>query len=420
MSPQQLPMRHTVGVVVNMLLVVLLSLWYLSPTDATPLQTDRDEDGFVGPVRSVVVETAKLTPARVRWQQSFRQQAHVAQWLGTPDLVAQFTTAPRRWHGQVVGFVGEIYQLLPEQTSVFTLAPFQFIVVRSQTGQTLPKFGEQVIVAGRVEGTTLLDLPLVGPILLPELSLVALAPATPPLSWPEWTEEPRVRGRTTTYDAQGKLHEAAFFNEDGVLRWRWQYTYTPQGHRQTRTSTDTANVPRWTMRYVYDATGRLQEKVELAADQSLARRWQYTYGQQGRLLEEANYDANGTLLWRWRYAYDARGQRVEESNHTASGDLLWKRRYLYNAHQQVAEEHQYDAAGALMWKRHYTYDAHGNRVDETLYKADGSLESRWRYTYDTYDGYGNWLKRTESKWVQKSAQADFEPVQVTYRTLEYY
>jgi YD repeat-containing protein len=414
-------MIHTVSMVVNTWLVVLLSLlWYVSPTDATPLQTDRDEEGFVGPVRSVVVEAAKLIPVRVRWQQSFGKQAHIAQWLDTPDLVAQFTTAPMRWHGQVVGFVGALYQLLPERTSVFTLAPFQFIALRPQAAQTLPKFGERVIVAGRVEGTTLLDLPVVGQILLPELSLVALAPPAPPESGPEWTEEPRMRRRTMAYDAQGKLHDAAFFNEDGVLRWRWQYTYTPQGRRLTRTSTDTTNVPRWTIRYGYDATGRLQEKVELAADQSLARRWQYTYDQQGWLMEETNYDANGTLLWRWRYAYNAEGQRVEESNHTASGDLLWKRRYLYNAHQQVAEEHQYDAAGALMWKRHYTYDAHGNRLEETLYKANGALESRWQYTYDTYDSHGNWLKRTESKWVQRAAQADFEPVQVTYRTLVYY
>jgi hypothetical protein len=73
-----------------------------------------------------------------------------------------------------------------------------------------------------------------------------------------------------------------------------------------------------------------------------------------------------------------------------------------------------------MWKRLYTYDTQGNRTAERLYKADGTLESHWQYTYNAYDAYGNWLQRTESKWLPTSVQAELEPVQVTYRTLLYH
>jgi YD repeat-containing protein len=395
-------------------------LWYVALTSASPVQTDRDAEGFRGPVRSVIVETAKLIPARRRWQQSFRSEAHVAQWLDTPDFVSQFTTAPMRWHEQVVGFVGELYQLLPGGGSVFTLAPFQFVMLRPQESHPLPQSGEQVLVAGRVEGSTMIELPVVGQVLLPELTAVAIASPVPPAQWAAWTEETRRRGQTMTFDTQGRLHDAAFYNTDGTLRWRWRFTYTAQGHRMERTSTDTADVPRWTLRYIYDATGRLQEKVELAADQSLARRWEYQYDQRGLLLQESNYDAQGTLLWQWRYAYNAQGQRSEESNHAADGALLWRRQYVYNPQGHMAEEHYYDAANTLMWRRHYTYDTHGNRLEEFLHKANGTLESRWRYTYDTYDTYGNWLQRTESKWVHDPVPAEFAPVQVTYRTLLYY
>jgi YD repeat-containing protein len=406
---------------VKTLLLILLSfLWHVTLTDATPVETDSDTEGFVGPVRSVVIDTAKLLPARLRWQQDFRHQAHIVEWLDTPDRTAQFTAAPLRWHGQVVGFVGKLHKRLPDRTSIFTMAPWQFVMLRSEKPSLLPQGDEQVLIAGRVEGTAVVELPVAGRALLPELSVVAIAPAVPPPSRAEWLEEPRVRVRTMTYDAQGKLHDTAFYNENGILRWQWRYTYTPQGRIQARSSTDTGSGPRWTMRYLYDAAGRLQEKLEVAADHSLARRWQYLYDAQGFLVEESNYDSHSALLWQWRYTYNTQGQRVGESNHTANGAVLWTRRYVYSAHKHLTEEYHYDAAATLLWRRHYTYDTHGNRIEEVLYKGDGTLQSRWRYTYDAYDTYGNWLQRTEAKWVQTAELTGFEPVQVTYRTLLYH
>lgn len=403
------------------LVLAFLSLFW-SPvfTDPNLLQSDREADGFVGPVQSVVVETAKLIPVRIRWQQNFRSQAHIVHWLETPDLVAQFTTAPMQWHEQVVGFVGELHQLLPARTSVFILAPFQFIAIQPQASLALPNVGEPALVAGRVVGTTVVELPVVGQVLLPELSAVAIAPAVPPTNWPEWSEEPRRLWQTTTYDAQGKLRDTAHYTAEGTLRWRWHYTYTAQGRRMERLSTDAAQVPRWTIRYIYDPTGRLQEKTEVAADQSVTRRWHYTYDAQGRLIEEANYDDQNALLWKWRYAYNPQGQRVEESNHTGNGALLWRRLYVYDLHNRLTQESQYNAADTLMWKHAYAYDTHGNRIDETLYKGNGILRGRSRYTYEAYDTYGNWLKRTESKWVEQAGQADFVPTQVLYRTLRYH
>jgi YD repeat-containing protein len=293
---------------------LLSFLWHVALTHAIPVQSDRETDGFVGPVRSVVIETAKLLPARLGWQQDVRHQAHIVEWL----------------------------------------------------------------------------------------------------------EEPRMRVQTMTYDAQGKRYDTAFYNEHGMLRWQWRYTYTPEGRIQTRISTDTGRDPRWTIRYLYDAAGRVREKLEVAADQALARRWQYLYDAQGLLVEETNFDSYGTLLWKWRYTYNTQGQRVEESNHTANGAILWKRRYVYDTHQRLTEEYHYDAAASLLWQRHYTYDTHGDRSEEVLYNGNGTLQSRWRYTYEGYDPYGNWLKRTEAKWVQTADHADFAPVQVTYRTLRYH
>jgi hypothetical protein len=151
---------------------LLSFLWHVTLTDATPVETDSDTEGFVGPVRSVVIDTAKLLPARLRW------------------------------HGQVVGFIGKLHKRLPDRTSIFTMAPWQFVMVRSEKPSLLPDGEGEVLIAGRVTGTTVVELPEAGRARLPELSVVAIAPAVPPPSWAEWLEEPRMRVRTMTYDAQ--------------------------------------------------------------------------------------------------------------------------------------------------------------------------------------------------------------------------
>jgi YD repeat-containing protein len=387
---------------------------------ATAALTDSVTDGFIGPVHTAVIETARVVPAQVRWQQAFGARAQVTEWLESPAIHAQFTADPSRWQGKVVGFVGELYVRLPEALSVFTIAPFQFVVVKHlpQTPLTIP--GKTALIAGRVEGLTQVSLPLLETVWLPALHGVAIEAPAPPTAWTEWAEEARVLWRTLTYTPQGQRTEAAFYDADGALRWRWRYTYNSHGHTAARASFGAQEDLRWTTYYTYTPTGNLLEKTEFTADQVLTRRWRYTYDTMGYLSEEANYDATNALLWQWRYAYDAQGRKLAESSHTANGALLWTWRYTYDAQGHLTTESRYDTAGSLLWTRRYTYDAHGNQIGEATYKTNGALESKWQYTYEAYDALGNWTKQTKAKWVATPDTASFEPVQVTYRTLTYY
>jgi protein TonB len=74
---------------------------------------------------------------------------------------------------------------------------------------------------------------------------------------------------------------------------------------------------------------------------------------------------------------------------------------------------------SLTGKEVYKYDDKGNIVEMTLLNTDGSLLSKETYTYE-FDGFGNWTKMTTSVAVIEGGKINFEPTEVTYRSISYY
>jgi protein TonB len=77
------------------------------------------------------------------------------------------------------------------------------------------------------------------------------------------------------------------------------------------------------------------------------------------------------------------------------------------------------AGGSLTGKEVYKYDERGNIVEMTLHGADGSLIAKEVYTYE-FDAVGNWVKMTTAVAVIEGGKVNFEPSEVTYRTISYY
>nr|MBA3768735.1 energy transducer TonB [Acidobacteriota bacterium] len=67
----------------------------------------------------------------------------------------------------------------------------------------------------------------------------------------------------------------------------------------------------------------------------------------------------------------------------------------------------------------YKYDERGNISEMTLHAPDGSLIGKETYTYE-FDLVGNWTKMTTSVAVIEGGKVNFEPTEVTYRTITYY
>ena len=84
------------------------------------------------------------------------------------------------------------------------------------------------------------------------------------------------------------------------------------------------------------------------------------------------------------------------------------------------ENQYFPVAGAtLTGKEVYKYDEKGNISEMTLLNPDGTLLSKEIYKYE-FDFLGNWSKMTTSVAVVDSRGINFEPTEVTYRSIMYY
>lgn len=84
------------------------------------------------------------------------------------------------------------------------------------------------------------------------------------------------------------------------------------------------------------------------------------------------------------------------------------------------ENAYFPVAGAtLTGKEVYKYDDKGNIMEMTLHDESGTLLSKEVYAYE-FDSFGNWTKMTTSVAVIEGGKINFEPTEVTYRTITYY
>src|SRR6185369_997725 len=92
----------------------------------------------------------------------------------------------------------------------------------------------------------------------------------------------------------------------------------------------------------------------------------------------------------------------------------------YDIKGNKIENQYFPIAGAtLTGKEVYKYDEKGNISEMTLLNPDGTLLSKEIYKYE-FDFLGNWSKMTTSVAVVDSRGINFEPTEVTYRSIMYY
>ncbi len=77
------------------------------------------------------------------------------------------------------------------------------------------------------------------------------------------------------------------------------------------------------------------------------------------------------------------------------------------------------AGGSLTGKEVYKYDAKGNIIEMTLFNTDNSILSKEVYQYE-FDAMGNWTKMITSVAVIENGKLNFEPTEVTYRSISYF
>jgi len=92
----------------------------------------------------------------------------------------------------------------------------------------------------------------------------------------------------------------------------------------------------------------------------------------------------------------------------------------YNVEGAKTQNQYFPLAGSSLTGREtYKYDDKGNISEMTLLNSDGSVLSKEIYKYE-FDSLGNWVRMTTSIAVVENGKIEFEPTEVTYRTIFYY
>ena len=95
-------------------------------------------------------------------------------------------------------------------------------------------------------------------------------------------------------------------------------------------------------------------------------------------------------------------------------------RTLYDERGRRAQNETYPLAGSSRTGREsHRYDERGNVVETVVRDAAGAVLSRTSYEYE-FDGHGNWTRMTASVAVSNQGRTEYEPFEITRRSITYY
>ena len=100
--------------------------------------------------------------------------------------------------------------------------------------------------------------------------------------------------------------------------------------------------------------------------------------------------------------------------------------------RMLSEVTTYDPQGKRIWNVYYpvgsgsfkgnqefTYDDQGHVKEMTLRDESGRILSREAYTYE-FDSFGNWTKMASALVIFEAGKINYEPFEISYRTIAYY
>jgi hypothetical protein len=118
----------------------------------------------------------------------------------------------------------------------------------------------------------------------------------------KWVEGPHVRTSSRNYDAKGNKTLETWYNPDGSVNRRVQFTY--------------------------DTNGNLAEAIRYKADGTLAGKVVYSYDSKSNKTEETTYKADGAVekYSTYKYEFDAHGnwtKMTEITRFETEEDTYW-------------------------------------------------------------------------------------------------
>lgn len=210
---------------------------------------------------------------------------------------------------------------------------------------------------------------------------------------------------TAYYDVKGNIIEAVGYDQNGVGRTTFVYSYDTQGRLKEKISYSNGAVYS-REEYVYDHGGFAKKEYRF---QGHVLKTKEIYNSDGNIIEKIYYDDDGVSSSKVLYINNNEGKIIEMRVFETNDAVTSKWRNVYDEKGNLTEDFSYSADGSLLGKHVYTYDDHGNYSGISSYRS-GVLAGETIYKYE-YDVNGNWIKRTT---------LDIGPVFTLCRSITYF
>lgn len=174
-----------------------------------------------------------------------------------------------------------------------------------------------------------------------------------------------------------------FYDNDGQLRARGEYTYDKEGNPLFFQMYDAADAPSGYTEYTYQNGGRKVLSRSYDADGAPGSWVKTVYDAKGNPTEiQYGVDGSEMVDYTCQYTYDGHGNRIAQQYFDSEGVPGNRTEWTYDNKGNKLGEQYYDTEGNRSdWTEH-TYDAQGNDLGYNYYNWDGSPSSRMEYSYD--------------------------------------
>jgi hypothetical protein len=199
------------------------------------------------------------------------------------------------------------------------------------------------------------------------------------------------------------------------------------GRRQSAHTENYDEQGNLTEQLVFDYRGNLRDKrVFILVDGEKASKtesFQQSYDPPPPMLPPspvAPKARNPRYETKYKDTYDAKGNRIERQLIGNDGSKSTRLVYTFDKKGNKTKMEFYPPSGKLEFTTIYTFNSIGIQTEETSTRANGSVKYKFKYEYVEFDSKGNWTKSKTSELNDKAGQGQYEPYEITYRTITYY
>jgi antitoxin component YwqK of YwqJK toxin-antitoxin module len=226
-------------------------------------------------------------------------------------------------------------------------------------------------------------------------------------------EGPKVLLQTLTYNEDGTKQDSTYYSPVGNVVLRRVATYDPDG-RILETNNYQNGILSNRVLSNYNDQKELIERVTYRRDGSVSNRTVFRRQGNQRESESWSYDMHGGIVAQSKTTNDLPAKRAESTSINSGGVV--QTQSVITDNPDGSREFKTERSNGE-FKREVMVPVGKGSEERITYNKDGTIKSKDRFVRE-FDSYHNMIKTTHL--TAQGDSPDFEPSDVTYRTITYY